>query len=46
MLDKRVHDRTTYLNEKYKRLTMDYEELRQVVMEMRSQMSDTCAPPN
>jgi len=29
--------------EKYERLTMDYEELRQVVIEMRINMSDPCA---
>jgi len=46
MLDQRVHDQTTHLNKKYKRRTMDYEELHQVVIEMRSQMSGTCIPPN
>jgi hypothetical protein len=40
MLDQQVHDQTTHLNKKYKRLTSDYQELCQVVMEMRSNMSD------
>jgi len=44
MLDHRVQDQTTHLNEKYERLTMDYEELRQVVMKMRSHMGHPCAP--
>jgi hypothetical protein len=33
----------SHLNEKYEQLSADYEELRQVVMEMRSQMGGTCA---
>jgi hypothetical protein len=44
MLDQRVYDQTTLLNEKYKRLTTDYKELCRVVMEMRSHMGDLCAP--
>jgi nitrate/nitrite-specific signal transduction histidine kinase len=44
MLDQRVQDRTTHLNEKYERLTVDYKKLRRVVMEIRSQISGTCAP--
>ena len=44
MLDQRVHDQTTHLNEKYERLTADYKELRRVVMKIRSQISSTCAP--
>ena len=36
MLDQRVQDWTTHLNEKYERLTVDYEELYRVVMKMRS----------
>jgi hypothetical protein len=46
MLDQRVQDRTTHLNDKYKRLIVGYEELHRLVMEMRSQMDDSCAPPN
>ena len=46
MLDQRVQARTTHLNEKYGWLTVDYEELRQLAMKMRSQMGGTCAPPN
>jgi len=42
MLDQRVQDRTTHLNEKYERLTADYKELRRVVMKIRSQISSTC----
>jgi hypothetical protein len=44
MLNQQVHDRTTHLNEKYKRLTEDHEELHRVVMEMRSHMGDPFAP--
>jgi len=42
MLDQRVQDRTTHLNEKYERLTADYKELHRVVMKIRSQISSTC----
>ena len=45
ILDRRVHDQMTYLNKKYKRLIVDYEELCRVVMEMRSHMGGPCAPP-
>ena len=45
MLNRRVHDRTTHLNEKYERLTADYEKLCQIVIEIRSHMDDPCAPP-
>jgi hypothetical protein len=31
---------------KNKQITADYVELCQLVMKMRSQMSDTCAPPD
>jgi hypothetical protein len=34
----------THLNDKYKRLIVDYEELRRLVMEIRSQMDDLYAP--
>jgi hypothetical protein len=46
MLDQRVHDRMTHLNEKYEQLIIDYEELRRMIMEMRSQMGGSCAPSN
>jgi len=36
----------THLNEKYERLATDYEELRRLVMMMRSQMGGACAPSN
>jgi hypothetical protein len=36
MLDQRVHDRKTHLNENYEQLTIDYEELRRMIMEMIS----------
>jgi DNA-directed RNA polymerase subunit L len=46
MLDQRVKARTTHLNEKFERLIDDYEELRRLVLEMRSQMDGTYAPHN
>ena len=46
MLYQRVQARTIHLNEKYKRLTADYEELCRLIMEMRSRMGGTCAPLN
>jgi hypothetical protein len=46
MLDQRVEAHMAHLNEKFERFTNDYEELRRLVMEMRSQMNDTCAPSN
>jgi hypothetical protein len=46
MLDQQVQDQITHLNDKYKRLTTDYEELRRLIMEMRSQMGGLCAPYN
>jgi len=45
MLDQRVQDRMTNLNEKYKRPNADYEELHRVVMKMRSHMGGPYAPP-
>jgi hypothetical protein len=30
----------------YERLTIDYEELHLLIMEMRSHMCGSCAPPN
>jgi hypothetical protein len=46
MLDQRVQTQTTHLNEKYKQLIADYEELCQLVMKMRSQMDGTYTSPN
>jgi hypothetical protein len=46
MLEQWVQGQTTHLNEKYKCFTSDYKELCRMVMEMRSQMGRTCAPPN
>jgi hypothetical protein len=45
MLNQRVHDQTTHLNDKYERLTVDYEEPRRLVMEIRSYMGGSYAPP-
>jgi hypothetical protein len=45
MLDQRVQDRITHLNDKYECLHTGFEELHQLVMEMRSQMGGSCAPP-
>jgi molecular chaperone GrpE (heat shock protein) len=39
-----LQEHTTHLTEKYKRISADYEELRQMIMDMRSQMSGTCVP--
>jgi hypothetical protein len=36
---------TAHLTEKYKQLSANYEQLRQMVMNMASQSGDTCAPP-
>jgi hypothetical protein len=46
MLDQQVQDQTTHLNNKYAQLTIDYEELCRLVMEMRSRMGGSCAPSN
>jgi hypothetical protein len=46
MLDQRAQDQTTHLNDKYERLTANYEELHRLVMEIRSQMGGSRAPPN
>ena len=40
-----MQEYTTHLNEKYKRLSTEYEELHRMVMDIRSQMGGTCAPP-
>jgi hypothetical protein len=45
MLDQRVQDRMTHLNDKYECLPTGFEELHQLLMEMRSQMGGSCAPP-
>jgi hypothetical protein len=37
-----LQEHTAHLTEKYERISADYEELRQVVMDMRLQMSGTC----
>jgi hypothetical protein len=44
MLNQPLQDQTTYFNEKYERLTTDYEKLRQMAMEIRSHMGDPCVP--
>jgi hypothetical protein len=44
LLDQSVQECMTHLNEKYERLSVNYKELQRVVMEMRSQMDDTCTP--
>jgi hypothetical protein len=46
MLDQQVEAHMAHLNEKFERFTNDYEELHRLVMEMRSQMNDICAPSN
>jgi hypothetical protein len=35
----------TILTEQYHQLSVDYEQLRQMVMDMKSQMGGTCVPP-
>ena len=45
LLDQWVQERTAHLNEKYEWLSVDYEELLRMVIDIRSQMSGTCAPP-
>jgi len=40
----RVQERTTHLNEKYEQLSVDYEELRRMIMDIRSQLGGTYAP--
>jgi hypothetical protein len=39
-----LQEHTAHLTEKYEIISADYEELRQVIMDMRSQMSGTCVP--
>jgi hypothetical protein len=43
LLQQRVQEHTTHLNEKYEWLSADYEELHRMVMDIRSQMGGTCA---
>jgi hypothetical protein len=45
MLNQQVQDETTHLDEKYEQLIADYEELRRVIIEMRSHNGDPCFPP-
>jgi len=45
LLQQGVQEYTTHLNEKYKQLSTEYEELRRMVMDIGSQMGGTCAPP-
>jgi hypothetical protein len=40
-----LQQHTTYLTEKYEQLSADYEQRRQMVIDIRSQMSGTCASP-
>jgi hypothetical protein len=40
-----LQEHTADVNEKYERLSTDYEELRRMVMDMRSQMGGICALP-
>jgi hypothetical protein len=39
-----VKECLVHLNKKHEQLYVNFKELRQIVMDMRSQMSDTCAP--
>jgi len=39
-----VQERTAHLNEKYEQLSVDYEELRRMIMDIRSQLGGTYAP--
>jgi hypothetical protein len=43
-LDQRVQKYTAHLNENYELFSVNYEELCQMVMDTRSQMSGTCVP--
>jgi len=36
---------TTHLTNQYQQLSVDYEQLRLMVMDMKSHMDGTCAPP-
>jgi hypothetical protein len=39
-----LQQQMTHLTKKYKQLSVDYEQLRQMVMDTRSQLGGTCAP--
>jgi hypothetical protein len=39
-----LQQHTTHLTQKYEQLLADYEQLRQMIMDIRSQMGGTCAP--
>jgi len=39
-----LQQHTAYRTKKYEQLSTNYEQLRQMVMDMRSQMGGTCAP--
>ena len=43
LLNQGVQEHTTHLHEKYEQLSMDYE-LRQMVIDIKSHVGDTCAP--
>jgi hypothetical protein len=45
LYDQGVQERMAHLNEKYEWLSADYEELHRMVIDIRLQMSRTCAPP-
>jgi protein subunit release factor A len=40
-----LQQHTAHLTKKYEQLLEDYEQLRQMIMDIRSQMGGTCAPP-
>jgi hypothetical protein len=46
LLDRRVQDQMAYFYNKYEQLTADYEKIYWLVMEMRSQISGSCASSN
>ena len=37
--------RPIWMKQQYQRLSADYEQLCQMIMDIRSHMGDTCAPP-
>jgi hypothetical protein len=45
LYDQGVQEHMAHLNEKYEWLSADYEELHRMVIDIRLQMSHTCAPP-
>lgn len=44
LLDQEVKEYLVHLNEKHEQLSVNFKELCQIVMDMRSQISGTCAP--